>query len=155
MLCHRRYSNFDSFYKKLVKRYPFHHIPRLVEKGILNNLLPSYYNDFYEERVRMLKCFINYIYKDADLKASREFTKFLNDPEFDQTYFDKEENYFNYTESAKYSDSLTSKFLGFFITKAQDEPLSQRDETIRKAREDYSSLVEKLKVVKGNFVNSY
>jgi hypothetical protein len=119
---------------------------------MLNNLLPSYYNEFYDERVRMLKIFLNYINNDVDLKNSKEFIKFINDPEFDQIYFDREENFFYYPEANKFSDSYTNKFLGMFISKDQNVPFSSNDNRIKTIKEHFSNLIEKLKIVKNAFV---
>jgi hypothetical protein len=119
---------------------------------MLNNLLPSYYNDFYDERVRMLKIFLNYIYKNEELRLSKEFIKFINDPEFDQSYYDKEENYFSYPEAGKYSDSITTKLLGMFVSKEQIISLSENDNKIKTIRDHFNGLIEKLKLVKNAFV---
>lgn len=78
---YRRFSNFDSFHKKLKEKYPYVIIPSLPEKNYATKII-HLSEDFYENRLQELNFYINYIYKHDILKNSNEFLKFLNDTQF-------------------------------------------------------------------------
>ena len=58
--------------------------------------------------------FLNYLFTHQILKDTQELSKFINDPEFDEAYFKKEENLFYFPESMKNTESISNKIYGVF-----------------------------------------
>ena len=79
--CYRRYDNFYQFHQKLKKKYPYIIIPNLTPK---KNLLVSV---SFEKRRLQLIFYLNFIGRHSQLKETREFIKFINDPNFDSHFF--------------------------------------------------------------------
>ena len=79
--CYRRFSNFDSLNQKLREKYPYIIIPSLPKKNYKVKLI-NLKEEFYSNRTRHLKSYINYIFKHEILKNSIHFAKFLNDAQF-------------------------------------------------------------------------
>jgi hypothetical protein len=138
-------------YEKLKRKYPYYHIPRSIEKNILNKIM-TFDNEFYERRRRQLKFFLNYLYNHEDLMHTKEFFKFMNDPEFDSQYFDTNDNIYSYPEAEKCSETLTSKFFGMFM--AKEVPIAQSDEEalIKSMEGHYLKLYEDFNKIRKSFV---
>ncbi len=111
ILCYRRYNNFDLFYNKLRKKYPFCLIPKLVGKKPLSNIIQED-TEFYGKRCKQLSYFINIIYDHSKFKNSRELQKFLSDPECDDEFFLIEDNLYDFPEASKFSGGFAHKFFG-------------------------------------------
>ena len=79
--CYRRFSNFDAMNLKLRERYPYLIIPSLPKKNYKVKII-KVEEEFYSNRTRSLKSYLNYIFKHEILGTTQEFTKFLNDAEF-------------------------------------------------------------------------
>ena len=79
--CSRRYDNFYQFHQKLKKKYPYIIIPNLTPK---KNLLVSV---SFEKRRLQLIFYLNFIGRHSQLKETKEFLKFINDPNFDSHFF--------------------------------------------------------------------
>jgi len=79
--CYRRFSNFDSLNQKLKEKFPFLIIPFLPKKNYKVKIL-KVEEQFYSNRTRRLKSYLNYIFRHEILANSVEFSKFLNDADF-------------------------------------------------------------------------
>jgi hypothetical protein len=110
--CERRYNNFFLFNLKLRRRYPYCLIPKLTEKHPISEIIyPN--EDFYLNREIQLRFYLSYINKHDLLGKSKEFYKFLNDAEFDESYFSQEDLPYSFTSSVKLTESVKNKVYGF------------------------------------------
>jgi hypothetical protein len=161
ILCYRRYDNFDIFYHKLKRKYPYHLIPKLIGKNALTKII-TIDTEFYNKRRRQLNYFLNYLFKHNKIKEYREFTKFINDPEFDEEYFKKEDNPYNFPEATKYNESIKNKIFGVFSnftnyfkpTEEEIEP-TEEEKKIKKREMFYKKLLTNLKEIKNNLVRKF
>ncbi len=160
ILCNRRYDNFDSFYNKLKKKYPFFLIPKLVGKNPLSKII-TVDNDFYYKRRRQLNYFLNYLYSHQFLKETSEMAKFIHDPEYDEAFFKREENLFYFPESFKNTESITNKIYGVFsgftsYFKSDESKLSpsENETLIKKMDMYYKNMLESFKEIKNFMVRS-
>ena len=115
--------------------------------------------EFYNKRRRQLNYFLNYLFNHFFLKDSREFLKFINDPEFDEEYFKKEENLFHFPESAKSTESIGNRIYGVFSgftnmfnNKEEVSPPSEGETVIRKMEVYYKKMLENFKEIKTHMV---
>ncbi len=115
--CERRYNEFHMLYERLQKIFPYIIIPEL-EKNFLSKII-SIEENFYIKRKNQLNLFIKHINEHEELKSTKEFFKFIRDPNFDHGFF-AEEVYFNdirdYPESMRNHDSIANKIVDFFKT---------------------------------------
>jgi hypothetical protein len=134
----------------LKRKYPFFLIPRLAGKNPLSKIM-TYDNDFYNKRRLQLTYFLNYINKHSKLNETIEFKKFLNDPEFDNEFFKKDESLFRFPESEKLNDNVSSKIYGvfsIFFSKTEEViPQSTNEVKINKVGAFYNKMFENLKEI--------
>jgi hypothetical protein len=156
--CHRRYDNFDKFYNKLKKKYPYYLIPKLAPKNSLTKILSS--DDyFYENRKMQLNYFLNYLCNHDTISHSKDFTKFVNETEFDEEYFTNEENILNdFPFSLNISsDNIKNKifgvFSGIFGKNENLREISNEEILLKKMETHYKGLLEKYKGMKENIIN--
>jgi hypothetical protein len=116
--------------------------------------------EFYTKRRRQLNYFLNYLYNHSFLKDSREFLKFMNDPEFDEEYFKKEDNLFYFPEAAKNSETISKKIYGvfsglssYFNPKEEVVPPSEGESLIKKMEVYYKKMLENFKEIKNHMVS--
>jgi hypothetical protein len=88
-------------------------IPKLIGKNALSKIINVDF-EFYNKRRRQLNFFLNFLFNHNFLKTTKEFIKFINDPEFDEEYFKKEDLLYNFPESKKCQVALTTKLYGMF-----------------------------------------
>jgi hypothetical protein len=157
ILCYRRYDNFDSFYNKLKKKYPFVVFPKLSGKNALTKIIND--NEFLNRRRRQLNYFLNYLYNHNKLKEVREFIKFVNDPEFDEEYFKREENPYHFPEAEKSNETISNKIYGvfsnitsYFKTKEETTPQTENEVQLKKMENFYKKLLTNFKEIKNNLV---
>ena len=112
-------------------------------------------NEFYNKRRRQLNYFLNYLNTHHSLKESLELSKFINDPEFDENYYKKDENLFSFPESQKITDSFSNKIYGVFSNftsyfKSDDYKLSpsESETLIKKMEVYYKNMLESFKEIK-------
>jgi len=108
--------------------------------------------EFYNKRRRQLDFFLNNIFNHHKLNNSKEFQKFLKDPECDEEFFQRDENIYDYPEASKLSSGVTQKFFGMFsnyfnITDTSSN-INEKDRTLREMEQFYKNLLEQLKEVK-------
>lgn len=112
----RRYSHFTAFSKKLQITFPWIVVPELVEKNIGSKIMTV--NDkFYIKRRKHLNFFLRYLGQHEEIKKTREYYKFITDPNFDDNYFNKETPFYSekeFSESIKNHDTLANKFIDYF-----------------------------------------
>jgi hypothetical protein len=142
----------------LKRNYPFFLIPKLVGKNPLSKII-TYDNNFYNNRRSQLTYFLNFINKHNKLRETREFTKFLNDPEFDNEYFKKDDSIFRFPESEKLTDNVTSKIYGVFsnfFSKAEEiVHQSQNENKIKEISVFYNKIFDNLKEIKKAIVSYF
>jgi hypothetical protein len=107
---------------------------------------------------------MNCLYNKEEIKQSREFNKFINDPVFDEVYFKKEENMYYFPETSKFSDSIGNKiystFSSFFSSNTSksenqtqyDISLGDKYELLKRMECYYQNLLENFKEVKSQIV---
>jgi len=117
-------------------------------------------SEFYNKRRRQLNYFLNYLYNHSLLKDSREFLKFMNDPDFDDEYFKKEDNLFYFPEASKSSETISKKIYGvfsglssYFNTKEDNVPPSEGETLIKKMEVYYKKMLENFKEIKNHMVS--
>lgn len=114
--CDRRYSHFFALSEKLQKKYPWIIIPQLVEKNIGSKIM-TVSEKFYSKRRNHLNLFLQYLSQHDEIKRTKEYYKFITDPNFDDNYFAQEAGFYNeaeFPESIKSHDSLKNKFFDYF-----------------------------------------
>lgn len=131
----------------------------MVGKNPFNKII-AVDSEFYERRLRQLNYFTNFIYYHNKLKRSREFQKFLNDPEFDDEFFKRSEKPFQFPETAKVNETIKNRIYGVFsnfsnyFSQGAEDPqmLPSGDEQIAKMEPFYRKMLEHFKEIKGNMV---
>lgn len=159
ILCYRRYDNFDIFYNKLKKKYPYLLIPKLIGKNPLMKIM-TVDSEFFNKRKRQLNYFLNYLYSHKILSEKREFLKFINDPEFDEEYFKKEEvDVYDFPESSKHSETISNKIYGvfsnistYFKHKNEEFKPSEAEIDIKNMEAHYKNLMENFRENKNHLV---
>jgi hypothetical protein len=155
ILCYRRYNNFDIFYNKIKKKFPFYLIPKLIGKNPLNKFL-TVDEEFYNKRRRQLNYFLNYVYSHPKLKSSKEFLKFLRDPECDEAFFLNEETVYDFPEASKVSSGITQKFFGmfsnYFTIKEESIYMNENERNLKNMEIFYKCTYDKLKEIKNYMV---
>jgi len=124
--CERRFNDFYLLYQRLQRIFPFIIIPKL-EKDYKAKLKT---NDekFFIKRINQLKQFLKYINNHDDLRHTKEFIKFIQDPNFDCNFFNEEVSFCNFNdfhESNKNHKSFKDTIAEFFLK----NPFSYNDQT--------------------------
>ena len=104
--CERRYNQFDKFYNRIIRNYPWVIIPELVEKLKLDKFVTLDENNYRKRQIH-LNYFLKYISEHEDIKETKEFNKFIRDTNFDEDYFIEDKGFFlanNFPESYKNKD---------------------------------------------------
>ena len=104
--CERRYNQFDKFYNRITKNFPWAIIPVLVEKLKFNKIV-TFDEHYYKKRQIHLNYFLKYLSEHNEIKETREFNKFIRDTNFDEDYFLEEKGFFlqnNFPESYRNKD---------------------------------------------------
>ncbi len=135
-------------------------MPKLIGKNPLSKII-TIENEIYNKRRRQLNYFLNYLYTHHFLKETSELSKFINDPEFDEAYFKKEENMFYFPESMKNTESLTNKIYGVFSNftsyfKSDEARLSpsENESIIKKMDVYYKNMLESFREIKNYMVRN-
>ena len=77
----------------------------------------TYDDNFFSKRRIQLNLFLKYITDNEELKSTKEFIKFIKDPNFDYDYFSEDISFSHlrdYPESLKNHDSISNKISDFF-----------------------------------------
>jgi hypothetical protein len=131
--------------------YPYLLIPKLAGKSALNKII-NIDAEFYEKRRIQLTHFLNYLMKHTKLGKTKEFYKFLHDPELDVDFFKNNELPYRFPESEKLTNNVTSKIYGVFsnyFTKSEENlSPSDKETKIKKSGEFYKNLSDGLKEIK-------
>jgi hypothetical protein len=131
--------------------YPFLLIPKLPGKNALSKII-TIDTEFYEKRRLQLSHFLNFLMKHNKLGKTKEFYKFLHDPDLDIEFFKNNELPYRFPEAEKLTDNVTSKLYGvfsnFFAKPEENIITSDKENKIKKATEFYKSLAEGLKEIK-------
>lgn len=112
--CERRFKHFYMLYDRLQRVFPFFIIPKL-EKDFKAKIMTED-EIFFIKRKNHLNQFLKYINNHDDLRYSKEFIKFVQDPNFDTNFFNEEISFcdFNeFPESKKNYKSITDKIVDF------------------------------------------
>lgn len=88
-------------------------IPKLIGKNALSKIISVDF-EFYNKRRRQLNYFLNFLFNHHAIKETKEFIKFINDPEFDEEFFKKEDILYNFPEATKCQVALSTKIYGMF-----------------------------------------
>ena len=112
--CSRRYDYFNTFYNKLIHKYPYILFPRLSPKKYKLNLVTD--EELIEIRKDELKFLLIFLYSHEEYASLPECVKFINDSNFDENYFNNKIDNFNYEIIIKksFSNYLTG-FQNYFI----------------------------------------
>ena len=84
---YRRFKHFWLLNEKLKKTYPYIIIPCLPPQKNISKML-STDKVFDDDRLAQLNFYINFLFLHENLKKTKEFFKFIEDAEFDLSYFD-------------------------------------------------------------------
>lgn len=112
--CERRYNNFHLLFNRLQRIYPYIIIPELG-KNFLSKILKIDEN-FYKKRKNQLNLFLKFINDHEELKSTKEFIKFIRDPNFDTDYFNENESFYDirdFPESMRNHNSIANKIVDF------------------------------------------
>lgn len=146
--CYRRYDNFFQFHQKLKKKYPYIIIPNLTPK---KNLLVSV---SFEKRRLQLIFYLNFIGRHSQLKETKEFLKFINDPNFDSYFFqitslDNPLPSFN----SSTSEMLKNKFysvLNFMGNGVKSRAMNNDEISLKNMSIHYNNILTKYKDIKNS-----
>ena len=169
--CYRRYKHFWLLNEKLKKTYPYIIIPRLPpEKNISKILFPD--KVFDDDRLAQLNFYINFLFLHKNLKKTKEFFKFVDNPSFDLFYFGSNSNSVQIMTpqthdnldlsgmNINYLDEITSKksnislsgslstLWNFFI------PYNKSDKKRREIN-DSEIIIKKMNIHFNNIINQY
>jgi hypothetical protein len=112
--------------------------------------------EFYEERRRQLIYFLNYCLTHNEINKSNALNKFLNDTDFDETYFQREINIYDYPESHKCEEGVTNRLYGVFTKIFKNnqnlDPESLKCEKLKNIENFYGIYLKELKNLKGHIV---
>jgi hypothetical protein len=154
--CFRRYDNFDKLNTKLRKKYPYLVIPKLTPKHPIAKLLPVE-EEFYDNRLRQLNFYMNYLYTHQILGKTKEFIKFTSEAEFDETFFLSEDQTFVFPQSLKISEKITNKLYSvltnIFFQQEELRKISDEEICIKRMENHYKGLLDKYKEIKMNVSN--
>lgn len=112
--CERRYNDFQLLFNRLQRMYPYIIIPEL-EKNFLIKII-KIDEHFFIKRKNQLNIFLKYIHAHEEIKATKEFIKFIRDPNFDNNFFKDDESFYDskeFPESMRNHDSITNKIVDF------------------------------------------
>lgn len=90
--CFRRFSNFDAFHQKLCQIFPYLIIPNLPKKNYKVKLM-TLEEQFYSNRAKSLRGYINFLFRHEEISSSQELYKFLNDAEFVRIFLTRMRNF--------------------------------------------------------------
>lgn len=107
LLSERRYSDFDFFHSYMISKYPFHLIPKLIEKSITSKIFLN--DESKETRKKQLSYYLNFIKSHPFLSKTKEFELFVSEPRFNSSYFSSSMNKEESNPSFPISDSLRNK----------------------------------------------
>ena len=144
--CYRRYDNFSQLHKKLQYKYPYIVIPNLPPKSPLNKII-QLDKSFYEKRRLQLTFYLNFLSRHPFLKETKEFTKFITDPNFDSQFFQRTSNdnpLPSFTSSP--SDMLRNKLysvLNFMGTGGKVREINNDEVTIKNMTIHYKNILGK------------
>lgn len=157
--CERRYNDFYLLYSRLQRLFPFMIIPEL-EKNILSKLIKIDEN-FFVKRKNQLNLFLKYIFEHSELKETKEFKKFIRDPNFDNNYFNEDESFYDireFPESMRNHNSFANKIVDFIknpFANADNKEImfndSERD--FYRKMDFYNSILNKFYEIKRYLVN--
>jgi hypothetical protein len=115
--CYRRYKHFYLLHERLKKKYPYIIIPKLPPQKDFSKIIISD-KIFDEERLNQLNFYLNFINSHENLRKTKEFYKFTEEPTLDLTYF-SDSTYNNNSNTyddldlssmnVNYLDEITSK----------------------------------------------
>jgi hypothetical protein len=156
--CLRRYDNFDKLNNKLKIKYPYVVIPKLTPKNPYIKIM-NYNDQFYNDRRLQLEFYLNFIYNQEIIKDTKEFFKFINDANFDETYFLKiEKNIPNFSSST--GEIIKNKFftvLNYLGNGNKIRKLNDSEILIKKMSIHYKNIIKKYEEIKNSmwdYINS-
>ena len=156
--CLRRYDNFDKLNNKLKIKYPYVVIPKLTPKNPYIKIM-NYNDQFYNDRRLQLEFYLNFIYNQEIIKDTKEFFKFINDANFDETYFQKiEKNIPNFSSST--GEIIKNKFftvLNYLGNGNKIRKLNDSEILIKKMSIHYKNIIKKYEEIKNSmcdYINS-
>jgi hypothetical protein len=165
--CYRRYKHFYLLHEKLKKKYPYIIIPKLPPQKNISKIIMSD-NVFDEDRLQQLNFYINFINSHENLKKTKEFYKFIEEPTLDMSYFNE-----IYTGNYSTCDDLdlsnmNVSYLNEITSKNKNYSLSSSINTIwnflvpinsgtNKKREinDSEIIIKKMDIHFKNIINQY
>jgi hypothetical protein len=155
--CYRRYDNFHKLHTKLKRKYPYILIPRLPPKNPLAKII-TIDNEFYENRRRQLNFYINYLLYNNFLFKTKEVSKFINDAEFDEEFFNMDENPMkSFPHSLKVTETVKNKIFGVFTNifwnKEESRKVNDNEILLKRMETHYKRILEKYTEIKENVVS--
>ena len=115
--CYRRFKHFSLLNERLKKKYPYIIIPKLPPPKDFSQIIISD-KVFDEDRLYQLNFYLNFMFCHENLRKTKEFYKFTEEPTLDLTYFSDNSNNNNsntYDDidlrsmNVNYLDEITSK----------------------------------------------
>ncbi len=117
--CTRRYDNFNTFYFKLIEKYPYKFFPKLSSKKLSLNFIED--KDLLEIRKEELCYLLKFIYSNEEYASLPECINFINNSNFDEVYFKKENDNFSADiQVSKYSVSNVLSFITNYFTEEKE-----------------------------------
>ena len=117
--CTRRYDNFNTFYFKLIEKYPYKFFPKLSSKKLSLNFIED--KDLLEIRKEELCYLLKFIYSNEEYASLPECINFINNSNFDEVYFKKENDNFSADiQVSKYSVSNVLSYITNYFTEEKE-----------------------------------
>lgn len=144
--CSRRYDNFFRLHQKLQHKYPYIVIPTLTPKNLFDKIMQSD-ESFNEKRWLQLTFYLNFLSRHPFLKETKEFIKFITDPNFDSQFFQITSNdnpLPSFTSSP--SDMLRNKIysvFNFMGTGGKVREINNDEVTLKKMAIHYKNILDK------------
>jgi len=108
----RNYDEIYILYSKLLNFFPYIPIPKLPKKDVFESIVKPN-NEYFSQRLNLITFFFNLVNSNEILPKSQIFQDFVKSEELEKSYLESLHNYFDSTESSKFSLS-NAQFIGFF-----------------------------------------
>ena len=163
--CYRRFRHFSLLHERLKTKYPYIIIPKLPPQKDFSKIIASD-KIFEEERLYQLNFYLNFIFSHENLRNTKEFFKFTEEPTLDLTYFsDKLNNSTSNTYddldliymNVNYLNEITSKKSNYSLSSSISSIYNYFTSSGTKKREinDSEIIIKKMATHFNNIIKQY